>query len=951
MSFLITEYFFKTVPEEKSLSVIEKMNNFYRLISLNPLLSKLPKGFWIKKIASSDFLYEFRVNNGDRIFFKMGKNSEIIFLIFSSHDRAIRKAKRKEILESRLKEFVVFDDEENIESVAEEFFNYNNMITYEVVDDEEILKNFKDKKYSYYHLNDEQYSCLTEFPPHFIAGSAGSGKSTVTIRKLLNLEENKEVYNLSNILYLTSNSYLCDKSQEQYESFRKKGEKLAKFLTLKKIFSQELDIPMKSIVEFNGFKTFLRNSYPQLKKYHLMSEEIYSEINGILKGLMIDKRPDNWDRDRKKILLDREEYFSLNSNYTTLNREDRELIYSIAERYNAWLKENNFYDLNDLARKTLEKEEKKYDFLIIDEVQDMTELQIYSIVNLLKNKDNIFIAGDIHQMINSTFFTFERVKNLFFSKYKKRLNLKILSKNYRSAEKIVDIANYFSEYRAKVIGSMGENDYKESSILKEGKVVLTERNNRLLHSLQNDVESAIVVPDEYTKDELGYSLNNRHRIFTIQEIKGLEYNNIICYNLSSNYKKQWDKIFSEQVKYDQKYRRYFNIFYVGITRARENLIIMEEEIEGNRLLQSLKSFLTPVKEVIIEEKKRDESIDKKEWLEEGIKLYKLEQFEEAQYAFEKAGHPTWILEAEIEEEIANNNYKIALKKMENPQIQSKLNIYRKKIVDSCLERESFVEALEFNERFNFSYREKEIKKGILEIFKKETPTKEILKKVITIFRKKNELKYIADIYLNLGNYEKSLEFYYNLNNSEGIYLSRKGILCNRFENVENIEEKIKKLNDVILDKNINSFNKKDRLNAIQRALILEKDALLVEMILILGGRLDSIVKGELSVPLYCLKYMNFSKEKDIEFIELFKKYGFDYNKDDYFSIYFKEIKLIKKLINYKVIDIALLEEKLDRLEGIMEKESNKKRFIIGIRKSALFRKIIKNTKKIVIGGF
>ena len=54
----------------------------------------------------------------------------------------------------------------------------------------------------------------------------------------------------------------------------------------------------------------------------------------------------------------------------------------------------------------------------------------------------------------------------------------------------------------------------------------------------------------------------------------------------------WEKILSGEVKQDQRYRKYFNLFYVGITRARKNLIIMEDIIEENELLNKIKNFIT-----------------------------------------------------------------------------------------------------------------------------------------------------------------------------------------------------------------------------------------------------------------------------------------------------------------------------------------------------------------------
>lgn len=815
MKFLITDYFFKSIPIEKNEKVLNKLYFFYNTIKNYKILSyNLPKGFWIKKIAGTNFLYEFRVDNGDRIFFLFNSSirdishGSLIFLIYSSHDMAIKKAKRKEINESSLKEFIVFDQENNIKFIDENFFNYNNLITYEIIDDSHFIENFYDKKYKYYYLNDQQYSCLVDLPPHFIAGSAGSGKSTITLRKLLNLEENHEFYDVSKILYLTTNRYLKDSSFEQYLEFRKGSEQIAEFFTLKEFICQNLQISSNQIVEFNGFKKFFYLSYPNRKKFTLSVEESYSEINGIIKGLMIKENADNWNRDLTKRSISLKDYLNLSSKYSTLDMDSRMLFYEICEKYNCWLKDNNLFDLNDLSLLLLKKEI-QFDFIIIDEVQDLTELQIFALTSLVKNKENLFLAGDIHQMINATFFNFERMKNLFYSKYNKKVNIKILSKNYRSCKKIVDLANYFAELRSLYIGNLGSDDYKEIAIQKNGEVNLTGINFSLLEKAQNDANTAIVVPDNKIKANLLEQLENKHRVFTIQEIKGLEYSNIICYNLSSTYQLQWEKIFSKATKYDQKYRKYFNIFYVGITRAQENLIIMESNIENNKVLKELHNFLTPNDNINITKNTNSVLKEKEEWLKEGIKLYKLEQLDEAQYAFEKAGEPTWILERDLENDILQLNFKSAITKLSNKSLKSKEVYYRKLIIDTSIENDFFFTAAECNSIFGIAYKDKEIKEGIKKGVVENRYTQKELQKIIQFYKERKDSSFVGNLLLKMKKFNEALIFYQNLNNTLGIRLARCGILEDYFKALPNFQEKVIELDELILNKNINSFDKKD----------------------------------------------------------------------------------------------------------------------------------------------
>lgn len=946
MKFLITDYFFKDIPTEKNEKVLNKLYFFYKIIKNHKILSSnLPKGFWIKKIVGSNSLYEFRVDSGDRIFFLFNSFSRedsqgsLIFLMYSSHNMAVKKAKRKEVSESSLKEFVIFDQENNIVSIDENFFNYNNLITYEIIEDSHFIENFYNKKYKYYYLNDEQYSCLVDFPPHFIAGSAGSGKSTITLRKLLNLEENYKFYNISKILYLTSNKYLKDNSFEQYLEFRKECKEIAEFFTLKEFIRQNLQISSKQIVEFNKFKEFFIFSYPNRKKFNLSIEEIYSEINGIIKGLMIKGNADNWNRDLTQHSISLEDYLNLSSKYSTLDRESRIFFYEVCKKYNQWLKNNNLFDLNDLSLKLLKKNI-QFDFIIIDEIQDLTELQIFTLTSLVKNKENLFLAGDIHQMINATFFNFERMKNLFYSKYNKKVNIKILSKNYRSCKKIVDLANYFAKLRNSYIGNLGNDDYKEISIQKDGEVNLTGVNFSLLEKAQNDANTAIVVPDNKTKADLLEQLQNKHRVFSIQEIKGLEYNNIICYNLSSTYKLQWEKIFSKATKHDQKYRKYFNIFYVGITRAQENLIIMESNIENNKVLKELHNFLTPNNNINIIKNTDNTLKERESWLKEGIKLYKLEQLSEAQYAFEKAGEPTWILERELESDISELNFKNATTKLSNKALKSKEVFYRKLIIDTAIENALFFSAAECNRTFGIAYKDKEIKEGIKKGISKNKYTQKELQKIIQLYKERKDSSFVGDLLLKMKRFNEALIFYQTLNNASGIRLARCGILEDHFKELPNFQEKVAELDEIILSKNINSFDKKDKLTALHRALLIKSDPILFEMILHLGGNLNTFIKGKELVPFYCLYTMKLSKELQLKFLDIFIKFKFNFDNKLFFPMYLKSIPVFKFLVYRKTFDLTAYQEIIDQLLNNSADISNS----LEKRKLILYKNIIKNYK-------
>ena len=808
MKFLIRDNFFKSVPKEKFETVVNNLKYFYNEIEKNcENIKNIPKGFWIKKLAGSGNRFEFRVNNGDRIFFSLNKRGDeeekITFILYSSHDHGVRNTKRVEI--QFVKDFEIL--KENFEPSREDeldkriFLDYNNVITYEVKDDS-FFKLNRDSRYFYYYLNDEQYETIISQPPVFVVGSAGSGKSTITLRKILNIEEHNSVYNFEKIGYFTGNSYLKDNLLEQYNFFRDKSKaEISEFYTLKEFYRKEFGIDTRKIIGFKKFMEFLSFSYPNRKKFKVEDYNIYFEIIGIIKGLMIQNGADNWEKDLNISLISLEEYKKLSKKYSVLDENLKTEIYKIALKYEEWKEKNDLYDVNDLAVIGI-KSKRKFDFVLVDEVQDLTETEIFFLTTLVKNPENIVFAGDIHQMVNFNSFSFDRLKNLY---YKNKINysFSILTKNYRSSEEIVKLANYLTDLRKKYIGNLGMDDYKEGAVSEEGNIELSSVNSSIMEKYQKDVNSAIVVSDDEERNRIFDTYGIKHRIFTVEEIKGLEYKNIICCNLITKNLWAWKKILSGNVKQDQRYRKYFNLFYVGITRARKNLIIMEDCLEDNILLKNIKSFINienSEKQSIKEKTGELENISfssKEEWLSEGIKLYKLEKFDEAQYAFEQGDYPTWIAERETEIDIENGDYKTAVEKIEKGNFKKPDIYFQKLIIDNIMENENYVKALRYLETFNIPYRYFEIKKKVSEGIEKNIYSTKDINRIITLFLNRKEFLLVGECYFSVKKYDLAVNFYKKASNIEGVIKARREILKEKFKDMEERDEKIEKAEQLI----------------------------------------------------------------------------------------------------------------------------------------------------------
>lgn len=862
MKFLIRDNFFKSIPKEKTEIVIKNLKYFYEEIKKNSSnLKNIPKGFWIKKLSGIENRFEFRVNNGDRIFFALTKRGteeeKITFVLYSSHDHGVRNSKRAEII--NVKDFEIAKN--NFETSKAEnldksiFLNYNNAVTYEVRDDRFFIENIN-SRYFYYYLNDEQYDTITSPTPLFIVGSAGSGKSTITLRKILNIEEHNDFYNFKKIAYFTGNSYLKDNILEQYNFFRDKSrEKITEFYTLKEYYREKFGTDTRRIINYKKFLEFLSFSFPNRRKTGIEDFNIYFEIIGIIKGLMIKGRADNWEKDMSCPLMPLEEYYNLSKKYSVLEKEQKTEIYKIAGKYEEWKRAENLYDIDDLAQKNIDINE-KFDFVLVDEVQDLTETEIYFLFNLAENPQNIIFAGDIHQMVSFSSFSFERLKNLYY-KNRTPYFLSVLAKNYRSSREIVKLANYLTDLRKTYIGNLGMDDYKEGAVVDEGNITLSHVDFSYFKRFEKDVNAAVIVADDDERKRISEISGVKHRIFTVEEIKGLEYRDIICCNLISKHLSAWEKILSGEVKQDQRYRKYFNLFYVGITRARKNLIIMEDIIEENELLNKIKNFIT-FKEKEIKEDTVFENINlstKEEWLSEGIKLYKLEKYDEAQYAFEQADYPSWIAEKETELDIENGDYKTALEKIERGNFKKPKIYFYKMIIDNFVKNENYIKSLKYLERFDITYKYFEIKKQISrKISAGEYSLKEI-NKLIPYFTNKREYSLLGDIYFSIEKYDTALKMYRKVSNWEGMKKTRDAVWKQEFSHIPETDKMIENLENLIGRKDVGTPDKNGE-TPVQKAVKELNSITAVEMLIFAGADINAVDRNGNTVLFFCAERRN-----------------------------------------------------------------------------------------------
>jgi len=183
----------------------------------------------------------------------------------------------------------------------------------------------------------------------------------------------------------------------------------------------------------------------------------------------------------------------------------------------------------------------------------------------LKPDVNIFAVGDDWQSINGfAGSSLEYFNN--FAKYFDGAEILSMNTNYRSKSAIVEFGNNLFETGEKA---------KSSQI--GGQVIEIKNLDEVLSSISKDRKIAILVRNNYEKKEINISKYKELNIeiMTAHKSKGLQFDDVIIYQNSFQKIHPDNKFFEFFGKTEQELSaEEKRLFYVAVTRAKENLYIL-----------------------------------------------------------------------------------------------------------------------------------------------------------------------------------------------------------------------------------------------------------------------------------------------------------------------------------------------------------------------------------------
>jgi len=313
-------------------------------------------------------------------------------------------------------------------------------------------------------------------------------------------------------------------------------------------------------------------------------------------------------------------------------RDFYSLAFSIIDQYKSYCTNKSYLDFNDMITKTIslfknhseiaEKFRNKYEYILVDEFQDVNNLQVELIKLLLTDKNQLFCVGDDWQSIYG--FRGSNVDYIvnFKEHFKDSETIK-LSMNYRSTEHIVGASNEVIKHnKFKVDKDVYSNKKSSSKIHIHAGKDEEENIEYALSQVNNLIEKGYSKEDIlflYRRSKMYSSYFERFRregVFvsgkTIHGSKGLEARAVFIIGLtegSGGFPDIWmeDRIYQviKPSNHDLLLEEERRLFYVAITRAKDDLFLMTEKGNESSFIKEIPDDFTfktsiPFKSVIDE---------------------------------------------------------------------------------------------------------------------------------------------------------------------------------------------------------------------------------------------------------------------------------------------------------------------------------------------------------------
>jgi hypothetical protein len=457
--------------------------------------------------------------------------------------------------------------------------------------------------------------------PVVLVGSAGSGKTAVTLAKLREAE--------GQVLYVTQSAYLAQSARALYHAHGYENPaQEAEFLSYRE-FLETLRVPQGREVSFNAFSGWFDRQHAATRALgDLDAHALFEEFRGVIGAQPAGP-------------LSLPDYLALGPRQSLLAPAAREAAHALFGRYRQWLSDTGQFDLNLVAHAWRPLAQASYDFMVIDEVQDLTGVQLALLLACLKAPGQFLLCGDSNQIVHPNFFSWAAVRSLFWQGLAgdeaQRQPLQVLRANFRNTQAVTVLANTLLKIKQARFGSIDResNVLVQSTSGEPGEVLLIQAKEAALKQLDATTRASAQHAVIVLRDEDKAAARAQFRtplVFSVHEAKGLEYPHVLLLGLVSGQRAAYAEVCEgvtpqdlqvEELDYRRAkdksdkslelYKFYVNALYVAMTRAVQTLTLVESDT-GHPLLRLLGLLAGEVRSGAAQASTREE------WAQEARKL-------------------------------------------------------------------------------------------------------------------------------------------------------------------------------------------------------------------------------------------------------------------------------------------------------------------------------------------
>jgi hypothetical protein len=429
-------------------------------------------------------------------------------------------------------------------------------------------------------FDDAQDEVLRRPLPMVLVGSAGSGKTALMVQRLRSES--------GRVAYVTESSWLAQLARDLYVSCGfDPGDQEADFLSYRQLL-ETVEVPRGRPVLFRDFAAFFERHRQKVR--FADAHQCFEELRGVLTA-----EPEG--------PLSLDGYLALGVRHSIFTPEQRAAIHPLFVAWRTWMAEKALYEPNLVAHACLDRMEARYDFVAVDEVQDLTNVQLTLVLRSLKPDGRFLVAGDANQVVHPNFFSWAKVKSLFWRGVglDEARHLTLLTMGYRNSRRVTEVANALLKVKHARFGSVD----RESTVLmrtadtEEGGVSCFATKSPAVAELDAKTRRSTKVAVIVLRDEHKAEARARFRtplVFSVLESKGLEYESVILFRFLASERSTFTELCEgvreedlrvEELEYRrakdkgdrslETYKFFVNALYVALTRAVRTAYLVEDD--------------------------------------------------------------------------------------------------------------------------------------------------------------------------------------------------------------------------------------------------------------------------------------------------------------------------------------------------------------------------------------